>query len=126
MTFQFPWRDRAPAYISRDFPQEALEKEGWFCELFIVGVHTVEDELLCDQTDPSQWQFMVVPARDLKRGQSSMTLIKAIKRWPLVPLAELKSAVLCKLCELVEKETVKEMSGELTTEGAPQELPLKP
>ena len=100
MKFQFPWSDRAPAYILRDFPNEALEKDGWFCELFVVGVHAVEDKELCDQTDPSQWQFMIVPSRELKRGQSSMNLSKAMKRWPLVSLAELKSAVELKLSEL--------------------------
>jgi hypothetical protein len=99
MVFQFPWSDHAPAYIRRDFPDEALEQDGWFCELFVVGVHAIEDETLCDQTDPSQWQFMIVPSWELKRGQSSMTLSKAMKRWPLVPLAELKAAVEIKLSE---------------------------
>lgn len=99
MTFQFPWSAQAPAYIRRDFPDEALEDAGWFCELFIVGFHPIEDEELCDQTDPSQWQFMVVPSWDLKRGQSSMALRKATKRWPLVPLAELKAVVEIKLGE---------------------------
>lgn len=47
MTFQFPWSDRVPVYIRRDYPHEAIEEEGWFCELFVVGVHAVEDEL-CD------------------------------------------------------------------------------
>jgi hypothetical protein len=102
MTFQFHWSDRAPAYVLRDFPKEAVEKDGWFCELFVVGVHRVEDKDLCDQTDPSQWQFMIVPSRELKRGQSSMTLSKAIKRWPLIPLAGLKSTVEIKLSELRE------------------------
>jgi hypothetical protein len=97
MTFQFPWSDRAPAYFRRDYPNEAVENDGWFCELFVVGVHAVDDEQLCDQTDPSQWQFMVVPSRELTRGQNSMTLRKAIQLWPPVALAELKSAVETKL-----------------------------
>ena len=100
MSFQFPWSDRAPAYILRDFPDEAFEKDGWFCELFVVGVHAVEDEKICDQTDPSQWQFMIVPSRELKHGQSSITISKAIKRWPLIPLGELKSSVEIRLGEL--------------------------
>jgi hypothetical protein len=108
MIFQFPWSDHAPAYILRDFPNEALEKDGWFCELFVVGVHVVEDEMLCDQTDPSQWQFMVVPSRELKRGQSSMILSKAMKRWPLVPLVELKSMVETKLSILEKEEAVED------------------
>jgi hypothetical protein len=102
MTCQFPWSKEAPFYIRRDYPNEALEKQGWFCELFVAGVHSIHDEKLCDQTDPSQWQFMVVPARELKLGQKSMTLSKAMKRWPLVPLAGLKSAVDIKLNELRE------------------------
>jgi hypothetical protein len=93
MTFQFPWSEKVPDYILRDFPNEAIEKDGWFCELFVVGVHAVEDATRCDQTDPAQWQFMIVPSRDLQAGRSSMTLKNAVKRWPLVPLAELKSAV---------------------------------
>jgi hypothetical protein len=103
MTFQFPWSDHAPAYIRRDFPNEALEEDGWFCELFVVGVHAVEEKEACDQTDPSQWQFMVVPSCELNRGQNSMTLSKAIKRWPLLSLAGLKSAVEIKLTELRER-----------------------
>jgi hypothetical protein len=99
MLFQFPWSDKVPGYIRRDHPNESIEPNGWFCELFVVGVHAVVDETLCDQTDPSQWQFMIVPSWELKRGQSSMTLSKAIKRWPLVSLTELRAAVEIKLGE---------------------------
>jgi hypothetical protein len=105
MIFQFPWSDHVPTYILRDFPNEALEKDGWFCELFVVGVHPIEDKMLCDQTDPTQWQFMIVPSRELKRGQSSMTLSKAMKQWPLVPLAGLKSTIENKLCQFRDQET---------------------
>jgi hypothetical protein len=93
MILQFPWSERAPSYIRRDHPNEALEDGGWFCELFVVGVHPVEDESTCDQTDVNQWRFMVVPARDLTRGQNSVTLAKAMKRWPLIGWSELKSSV---------------------------------
>lgn len=102
MTCQFPWSDQVPAYIRRDYPNEALEKDGWFCELFVLGVHAVQDEDLCDQTDPSQWQFMVVPSRELKSGQNSMSVSKAKQRWPLLALPGLKSAVEVKLSELHE------------------------
>jgi hypothetical protein len=104
MIFSFPWSDKVPAFIGRDFPNEAVEKDGWFCELFVVGVHDVEDEAICDQTDPSQWQFLVVPSCELKRRQSSMTLNKAMKRWPLVPLAQLKSTVETKLASAIRSE----------------------
>lgn len=93
MIFQFPWSDHVPPYIKRDHADEALENDGWFCELFIVGVHSVDDEVACDQTDPTQWQFMVVPSCELKPSQNSMSLEKAMKQWPLVPLTLLKSAV---------------------------------
>jgi len=99
MTCQFPWSDQAPSYIRRDFPDEAIEEAGWFCEVFVVGVHASEVEAICDQTDPYQWQFMIVPSWELKRGQSSMSLSKAMKRWPLVALAQLKAAVETKLAE---------------------------
>jgi hypothetical protein len=93
MTFQFPWSERAPDYIRRDFPNEAIEKGGWFCELFVVGVHLIEDKAVCDQTDVNQWRFMVVPTNELRPRQSSMMLTKAMRRWPLVTWSELKSAV---------------------------------
>ena len=93
MIFQFPWSDHAPSYIRRDFPNEEIEENGWFCELFVVGVHSVDDESVCDQTDVNQWRFMVVPVNELKRGQSSMILAKAIKRWPLVRWCKLKATV---------------------------------
>lgn len=93
MTVQFSWSERAPSYIRRDHPNEALEDAGWFCELFVVGVHSIEDEHICDHTDVNQWRFMVVPAGDLSSRQSSMTLAKALKRWPLVTWSELASAV---------------------------------
>lgn len=95
---QFPWRDHPPDYIRRDFPREALEEAGWFCELFVVGVHEVETNE-SDQTDPVQWQFMIAPSWEMKPGHSSMTLDKAASRWPLVPLSGLKSTVDAKLLE---------------------------
>ena len=104
MTFHFPWSEQAPAYMARDFPNELVEKNGWFCELFVVGVHAIDDESLCDQTDPTQWRFMVVPSIELKQGQSSMLLRRAIKRWPLVQLAELKATVHRMLAELQVKQ----------------------
>ena len=97
MTFQCRWRDAAPSYIKRDFPDEALENQGWFCELFVVGMHLVDDLAECDQTDPAQWQFMVVPTRELVSGQNSIPLSKAVGRWPLVSLSELKPTVDTKL-----------------------------
>jgi hypothetical protein len=99
MSFQFRWKDQVPNYIRRDFPDEPLEESGWFCELFVIGVHDIEDEERCNQTDPSQWKFLIVPSRELERGQRSMTLCKAIERWPLVPLTSLKSEVEAKLVE---------------------------
>jgi hypothetical protein len=47
---------------------------------------------------------MVVPSVELKQGQSSMILGRAIKRWPLVQLAELKAAVHRMLAELQVKQ----------------------
>ncbi len=102
MIFQCPWRDSAPAYIRRDHPSEALESSGWFCELFVLGVHPVDDERTCDQTDVTQWEFLVVPSRELKREQSSMILREATTRWPPVPLTALKSTVESKLNALRE------------------------
>lgn len=100
MTFHFSWNERAPRYFRRDNPNEAIESQGRFCELFVVGVHDIEDEDVCDQTNPLQWKFMIVPSCDLKQGQNSMALSKAIKRWPPIRLSELKPAVESKLNEL--------------------------
>ncbi len=95
-----------PDYIRRDFPNEMIEEEGWFCELFVVGIHPVEDETSCDQTDMNQWRFMVVPANELKRGQSSMLLSRAMKRWGTVTCPELRTEVAQKLDALRQSAKV--------------------
>lgn len=87
--FQFSWSSRPPSYFERDNPGEAIEDEGYFCELFVHGLHLVDDPAIADQRDVRQWQFSVVPAADLKRRQSSMVLHRALERWPPVAWEQL-------------------------------------
>ena len=87
------WSDKAPSYFARDNPGEAIEEEGWFCELFIFGIHQEGNIDLVDQVDPRQWKFLVVPTCDLKRGAKSITLRKALQKWPLYSWIDLADAV---------------------------------
>jgi hypothetical protein len=93
LKLQTPWSKKVPFYFSRHHPKEKIEKQGWFCELFVVGIHLIEDETICDQMDVTQWKFMVIPSAHLKRGQNSMDLIIAIKKWPPVAWRNLKAKV---------------------------------
>jgi len=93
MTLQFGWKQNPPSYFRRDNPNEAIEDEGWFCELFVFGLHRVTSREKADQADPAQWEFLVVPTDDLKRGQSSMILERALLRWQPVSWSELSAEV---------------------------------
>lgn len=53
-----------PSYFERDHPGEQIEEKGRFCELFIFAWHGILDET-CDQRNPSQWSFYVVPEKSL-------------------------------------------------------------
>lgn len=92
-TVQFDWKKNAPSYFERDNPGEFIEQEGWFCDLFVFGLHDETDIAVADQLDPAQWTFMVVPVCDLAQGAKSMALSKAIAKWPIVGWSQLKQAV---------------------------------
>ena len=92
-TFQFSWSKKSPEYFSRDNPNETIEPEGYFCELFIHGLHLVDDWNVADQRDVNQWQFSVVPVSELSDKRSSMVLHKAIEKWPPVSFDALKEKV---------------------------------
>ncbi len=87
------WSDKPPSYFQRDNPGETIEHEGWFCEIFIFGVHQESDADEVDQVDPQQWKFLVIPTCDLKSGAKSITLTKALNSWPLFMWHELPEAV---------------------------------
>src|SRR5262249_36356784 len=99
-TFQFSWSERRPSYFDRDHPNEQIEDQGRYCELFVVGIHLNDDPETCDQLDVNQWRFMVVPARELRPRQSSMKLNKALREWPSVAWDDLKDAVEVQLLRL--------------------------
>ena len=87
------WSKQVPFYFFRHHPKEKIEKEGWFCELFVVGIHLIEDESICDHMDVTQWKFLVIPSAQLKRGQNSIDLRIAIKKWSPVAWRNLKTKV---------------------------------
>ena len=55
--------------------------------------HDGDNPQTTDQTDPSQWQFSVVPVCDLDHGRDSMVAHKALKLWPPVGWPDLRDAV---------------------------------
>ena len=89
----FGWKKSPPEYFYRDNPNEEIEKEGWFCDLFVFGLHQINDPAIADQVDPSQWSFFVIPKSDLKPMQNSMNLKKALKKWKSISWSEINSSV---------------------------------
>lgn len=92
-TLQFDWKENAPSYFERYNPDEWVESNGWFCDLFVFGLHNETDIAVADQLDPAQWTFMVIPVCDLTDGTKSMILSKAVKKWPVASWDQLKQAV---------------------------------
>lgn len=92
-TLVFGWKSNPPSYFRRDNPGEPIEDEGWFCEIFVFGLHLKTDRDAADQVDIDQWQFLVIPATDLDAGQNSMVLTKAVTIWEPVDWHELPQAV---------------------------------
>ncbi len=92
-SLQFNWKKQAPAYFVRDNPDEEIENEGWFCDLFIFCIHDVIDPVVRDQADPSQWEFIVIPVCDLFAGTRGVVLSKAKKKWRSVKWNDLRSEV---------------------------------
>ena len=89
----FGWSKNPPEYFERYNPGETIESEGWFCEIFVIGVHQNDDPHTVDQVDPRQWSFLVIPTSDLKQGTNSMVLTKALSRWQPVDWISLKETV---------------------------------
>jgi hypothetical protein len=89
----FGWKPKPPSYFKRDNPGQEIEAEGWFCEIFVVGIHQGVHLRDVDQVDPSQWRFLVIPTCDLQPKTNAMPLTKALTRWPLVRWHELSERV---------------------------------
>lgn len=94
---QFGWRPNPPSYFERDNPDEEIETEGWFCEMFVFGIHDEMDRSLIDQADPAQWEFIVIPVGDLKPRTQTMQLSKASSLWRTVAWEQLKQEVASKV-----------------------------
>ncbi len=89
----FGWKKKAPDYFFRDNPGEDIEPQGWFCDVFVFGLHLESDESKADQVDPNQWSFLVIPVTDLIQGLNSMVLSKALKRWKPVSWGDVAASV---------------------------------
>lgn len=113
-SLQFNWKPNPPSYFKRDNPDEEIEPEGWFCDLFIFGIHDEADPDLADQVDPAQWAFMVIPTCDLQSGMKSMNLSQARARWPLVDWSGLR--------EEVEKSLVRSTNKRLEAQAKTRDL----
>jgi len=100
------WSSRPPSYFQRDNPGELIESEGWFCELFVVGIHPQLDPSTVDQCDPRQWLFSVIPSKELKEGAKSIVLKKVVEKWPPVEWGLLKRAVDTEVRRLRNSATV--------------------
>lgn len=92
-TLSFGWKPNPPSYFKRDNPDEHIENEGWFCDLFIFGLHDETDEARIEQADPRQWSFLVIPTTDLKRRTNSMRLSKARQIWTPIEWQRLRQEV---------------------------------
>lgn len=93
LMLKFGWKKKAPEYFFRDNPGEEIEAEGWFCDVFVFGLHLETDMVRADQVDPAQWKFLVIPTCDLRPGQDSMHLTEALKKWSPVAWLELFQTV---------------------------------
>jgi hypothetical protein len=98
------WSNKPPSYFERDNPDETIESEGWFCEVFIFGIHQELDQTKVDQVDPRQWKFLVIPTCDLKRGVKSISLKKSLRKWPLFSWHEIPNAVNKAIARLTSQE----------------------
>lgn len=128
-TIQFDWKANAPSYFERDNPGELIESEGWFCDLFVFGLHDETDADVADQLDLAQWTFMVVPVCDLTRGKKSMVLTKAMAKWPVVSWNLLKNAVdesieTFKAESLLRQTEAKKLRGKVKWEGDLEQMRL--
>lgn len=125
-SLHFGWKPNAPSYFQRDNPGEEIEKEGWFCDLFVFGIHDETDPDKTDQADPAQWKFLVIPACDLKTGLKSMTLKKAMDRWRAVPWSRLNEEVEKTTTALrIQGQTeIRKLRGKVRWEGDLEQMRL--
>ncbi|HEC02430.1 MAG TPA: hypothetical protein ENI81_02740 [Phycisphaerales bacterium] len=93
-TLSFGWKPNPPSYFERYNPGEKIEPQGWFCDLFVFGLHDETNKELIDQADPAQWKFLVISTSELKPGTNTMKLAKALKLWKPVTWDLIKCEVM--------------------------------
>lgn len=93
LRLHFVWKKSRPRYFKRDYPDEDIEREGWFCDMFVFGVHEEKDRDRADQVDPDQWTFLVIPAHELREDLKSLSLEDAKAKWPPVSWSGLAESV---------------------------------
>ena len=79
--------------IAPTYPGVYIEEEGWFCEIFVFGLHLEKDKSKADQVDAKQLKFLVIPVTDLRHKVDSMVLTKALKKWEPVSWSELPYSI---------------------------------
>lgn len=89
----FGWKSSPPSYFEEYNPGESIESEGYFCEIFVIGVHDGTDRGNINQADPAEWSYLVIPASDLEPRTNSMILHRVQKKWPPVTWERLKQSV---------------------------------
>lgn len=92
-SLRFGRKPNPPSYFEQYNPGEEIEPDGWFCDVFVFGIHDETDRSLIDQADPAQWAFMVIPVGDLEPRTNSMQLSKARARWGTVSWDKLQQVV---------------------------------
>lgn len=71
---------KKPTYVEKDHPGIEIEDVGRFCEIFIFAWHGINDIKNCDQREPDQWIFFVVPEKALG-NLKQITLVKLESDW---------------------------------------------
>jgi hypothetical protein len=92
-TLSFGWKKSKPKNWEDYNPGVYIEDEGWFCDLFVFGLHDETDKDIADQADPRQWAFMVIPTSALEPKTKTMQLSKARQRWTTVKWQQLSQEV---------------------------------
>lgn len=90
----FGWSKSKPWYFDEYNPGVEIENEGWFCDIFVIGLHLEENLEVADQLDINQWKFLVIPTCELNFGTGSMILDKALKKWTPVSFSGIKEQVI--------------------------------
>lgn len=70
-----------------------VDRPGRNADIYIFAWHPIFDLTQADHRDPFQWQFYVVPERELSPRQQSISRSVLDKRWSVIGFDDLRSAV---------------------------------